>query len=308
MSASAWTPIDETAAKWTPVSEAPKLARDPNANVGPFAKPGEAERVMGEGLTPAQILANSARGPAMAAATVAPMLTGGASLPVQAAVTGLSGAAQSKLEGGSDKEALISGGIGAALPVAGSLLSKVTSHPAFVNLVHQVIPSLMKEDAGALFASIGSDANKVPVSLDNSSDAALKLMDWQKKTQLGPTLNKFLNRITNPKLGPLTYEEGRDFYSLLGNMSADEKLKMAAPIKYQLQTLVSGLKQDIGASAETVGRGADYYKAMGDYAKAARLQEFYEEAKKIGANTLKYAIPTGLAGYGAKTVIDAVTK
>ncbi len=68
--------------------------------------------------TALQMLKDSAMGPAMGAATIAPMLTAGASLPVQALVGAASGAAQSKLLGGSNKEAATSGAIGGALPVA----------------------------------------------------------------------------------------------------------------------------------------------------------------------------------------------
>jgi hypothetical protein len=91
---------------------------------GPFAKPGEAEKAMGEGATKSQLLMEAARGPALGAAAVAPMLTGGASLPVQAAVSGLSAAAQTKLEGGSNKAAGLSGAIGTAIPVAGHYASE----------------------------------------------------------------------------------------------------------------------------------------------------------------------------------------
>jgi hypothetical protein len=266
---------------------------------GPYTKPGEYEAWTGAHLSPKEALEEAARGPAMGAATVAPMLTGGASLPVQSGVMGLAGAAQSKLSGGSNEESLVSGGIGAALPFAGPVLGKLNE---ILN------PNAMKEAAGGLLQSVAHDANKIPVQLDNAGDAALKLMDWQKKTQLGPTLNKFLNRITNPKLGPLTYQEGRDFYSLLGNMSADEKLKMAAPIKYQLQELVSGLKQDIGSAADQVGRAADYYKGMGDYAKAMRLQEWYQTAKAEAIKAGKIAIPAGAGGYAVKRAIEVANQ
>ncbi len=80
-------------------------------------------------------------------------------------------------------------------------------------IASKLSPEAMKQSAGSLLQSVAKDANKVPVQLDNAGDAALRLMDWQKKTQLGPTVNKFLNRITNPNAGPLTYSEGRDFTS-----------------------------------------------------------------------------------------------
>ena len=80
--------------------------------------PGAAEKRMGQGFSPSQIVRNSLRGPALAAATVAPMLTGGASIPAEMLVSGLSGAAQSKLEGGSNMDAALAGGLGVAIPAA----------------------------------------------------------------------------------------------------------------------------------------------------------------------------------------------
>jgi hypothetical protein len=155
----------------------------------------------------------------------------------------------------------------------------------------KVVPSVMKERAGGLLQSVAHDANKIPVQLDNAGDAALKLMDWQRKTNLGPTVNKFLNRITNPKAGPLTYEEARDFYQVLGSLSADETMKMAPPVRRQLVQMVVGLKQDIGNAADQVGHAADYYKGLNDYHTAAKLQEWYDAAKK-------YAIPAALGAAG----------
>jgi len=158
-------------------------------------------------------------------------------------------------------------------------------------IAEKVVPSVMKQKAGGLLQSVAHDANKIPVNLDNAGDAALKLMDWQRKTNLGPTVNKFLNRITNPKAGPLTYEEARDFYQVLGSLSADETMKMAPPVRRQLVQMVVGLKQDIGNAADQVGHAADYYKGLNDYHTAAKLQEWYDAAKK-------YAIPAALGAAG----------
>lgn len=101
----------------------------------------------------------------------------------------------------------------------------------------------------------------------------------------------------------MTYEEARDYYSLLSKMSVEETNKLSGPVKFTLQKMTAGLKQDIGNAAESVGRGADYYKAMGDYASAARLQEWYDTAKKA----LKY----GAAAYGLGRVMklgDLITE
>lgn len=181
---------------------------------------------------------------------------------------------------------------------AGANIAKPYVADAATAIGNKVVPSMMKEQAAGILQSVAHDANKVPVQLNNAGDGALDLMDWQKKTQLGPTINKFLNRVTNPKLGPLTYEEARDFYQLLGKLSADETMKMAPPVRRSLTQMVVGLKQDIGDAADTVGRAADYYKGMGDYAKAARWGDFLDSAKDFVANKV---VPTALGGGGIAT-------
>ena len=172
----------------------------------------------------------------------------------------------------------------------------------------KIVPSVMKDKAAGLLQSVAHDANKIPVQLNNAGDGALQLMDWQKKTPLGGTLNKFLNRVTNPKMGAMTYEEARDWYQLLGKMSADETMKMAPPVRRSLTQMVVGLKADIGDAADQVGHAADYYKGLGDYAKASRLQEWYDNAgdvlKKYGIGAVAGALGVG----GAAKMYQSLTK
>lgn len=188
----------------------------------------------------------------------------------------------------------IGGVIGPAVVTAG--IAK--GAPMLADVAVDAMPAAAKARAGGLLQSVAHDANKVPVQLDNAGDSALKLMDWQKVTQLGPTVNKFLNRITNPKLGPLTYEEGRQFYQILGKMSVDETMKMAPPIRRELTGLVVGLKQDLGDAAAQVGKAADYYQGLGDYATAAKHQEWIDQAKSFLANETAKGIFKGI-GAGA---------
>jgi hypothetical protein len=160
-----------------------------------------------------------------------------------------------------------------------------------------------KQAAGALLQSVAKDANKVPVQLENSQDAAVRLMDWQKKTNLGPTINKFLNRITSPSQGLLTYEDARDFYQLLGKLSVDETNKLAPSVRRDVTQLVVGLKQDIGNAAATVGKAADYYQGLGDYATAAKYQGWLDSAKdfltKEGGKAIAKGVGAGAGGAAA---------
>jgi hypothetical protein len=156
------------------------------------------------------------------------------------------------------------------------------------------------ERAGQAFKAVKSVAGDVPVTIDAAQEPALRLMDWQKKTQLGPTINKFLNRVTNPKLGPLSYSEARDYYQLLGKLSAEETMKLAPAIRRDLTQMVIGLKDDIGSTAESVGLRPQYESAMKEYRNAKRIETGVEVLKKYGAKGAAAAVGGGLAGYAIK--------
>lgn len=93
-------------------------ALDPNFRYDPERK-GSGE--IGGGPDIATSLKDAARGPAYGAAVVAPMLTGGASLPIQMGVGAASGAAQSALGGDKASGIGTSAAIGAVLPLASEL-------------------------------------------------------------------------------------------------------------------------------------------------------------------------------------------
>lgn len=255
----------------------------------------------GDVVAPALAEAVPAIAPAMRAVTTAGRAITGAA-GTGAALQGVGDAAihprQMPGENDSDYQKRLLGD--AASAVGGG---SVAAHalPTVAGAVSDITPKSRMAEAGGLLQSVAHDANQIPVKLDNAGDAALKLMDWQKKTQLGPTVNKFLNRITNPKLGPMTYEEARQFYQVLGKLSSDETMKMAGPVRRDLVQMVTGLKQDIGAAADTVGRAGDYFKGMGDYATAAKHQGWYDMTKdavaKEGIGGLAKGI--GMAGAGA---------
>lgn len=139
----------------------------------------------------------------------------------------------------------------------------------------KLVPSVMKQRAGLIFNSVAQDAGNAPVALENSQEAAVRLMELQRSSNLGPVVNKFLNRITKPNAPPLTYNEARDFYSALGDLAWSEKLSIRPGVRYVMKNLASGLKQDIGDAAESVGRAGDYYQALGDYARAQQLKKAY---------------------------------
>lgn len=172
--------------------------------------------------------------------------------------------------------------------------------------VGELVPSIERAQAG--FKDVMGAARNNTVDFQNSQDSILKMVDWQKKTQLGPTINKFLNRVTSPKQGPLTYEEGRDFYQLLGKLSADEGSKLPPAVRFDLTRMVTGLKQDIGNSAAAAGKGAEYTQAMTEYHQAKQVQNWIQAGKDLGIDVMKYGIGGGLAGLAFKKGLDLTQK
>jgi hypothetical protein len=210
-----------------------------------------------------------------------------AAAPVAGIVTNVPGMEKSAAEG--DTSGVLghaaAGATLAASPLALESIAKLGLKAA------DAVPS--KARAVENFQDVMSVAKDKPVELANTQDAALKMIDWQKKTQLGPTVNKFLNRITNPKLGPLSYEEARDFSQLLGKLSAEDSSRLAPAVRFDLIRMVNGLKKDIGTTAEGVGKGAEYDAAMNEYRQASKLES---GAKTAGKMVVKYALP-GALGY-----------
>lgn len=168
------------------------------------------------------------------------------------------------------------------------------------NALRHFRPAAVKEQAGQLFSAVAKNANDAPVQLTRSGDQALELMKWQRTTQLGPTINKFLNRITAPNKGPLTYDEARQFYQVFGDMSVNEKLNLPGAVKFTLNRLRLGLKDDIGDTAAQAGKAAEYYKAMGDWSSAKRMEDVYSVIKKYAIRGALAAAGGGLIkeGYG----------
>lgn len=164
---------------------------------GPLTKPGEYEAWTGAHLSPSDTLKVSAQAPALGLATVAPLMTGGMSLPVQAAVGGLSGAAQTALEGGSGKASAASGAVGAVLPVAGHYVGE-----AMDPLARKLYQSALKPSTTIPAAKVGQIVDtalqeSIPVTETGVSKLANLIDDTNQKikdviaSDPTKTVNKF---------------------------------------------------------------------------------------------------------------------
>lgn len=131
------------------------------------------------------------------------------------------------------------------------------------------IPTTAK--AGKLFDEVMSAAKDVPVNLTRTQPAlerVAQLTDAGAPVQTAP--NKLLLR--SQTINPLSYQDARDFYSNISQLSAQDKLAMNGPMKRAVNSLRVALKDDIGDTASSVGKGPQYYKAMSQYKNALRLQ------------------------------------
>lgn len=218
--------------------------------------------------------------------TVPAVLSGGASVPVQSAVFGLTGAAQSKLEGGSNKDAAVSGAIGAAIPGAGALAKKAASY----------LPSAAR--AGQALQEVKSVAGEVPIDTAKAGNSALELYT---QSQRGATLPKVVNnlvrRLTAPEGAPITYAEAKDFQSNISSLSANEKMNLKPNTVRLLGQLNADLKDALESAADTEGKGQQFANAMKEYHSAMKLRGYSEAA-------ISHAWKVALGYLGAKEVAN----
>jgi len=216
----------------------------------------------------------------------APVLTGGASLPVQALVQGGAAAADTALQGGTGKQAAISGAIGAAIPPAATGLGA---------LLGGASGSALKQSAGKLFRVVDEAAANSNVVIDTSKPGNAALEIFQNKQaggELPQGIRRFVERATDPTK-PMSYQEARQFYSNLNRLSVKELTGLGDNTKRLLSNFVSALDDSIREAVEPIGQGENYAKAMQEYARGAQRSKLFEKVIK------KYVVPaavTGIAG------------
>lgn len=197
--------------------------------------------------------------------------------------------------------------VGGVLEAGTIPLSMVNPMEGASNKVADFIPTT--ENAAKLLNQVKADAGAVEVNLSRSKAElfrAKELADAAGKMPSG--LNKFLKRVTGPTVDqlskgkpvskPLTYNEARDIYTNITQLSADDKLKMSPVMKRQVALLAKALKADIGDAAEQVGQGAKYYAGMKEYSKAKKLADAAVKMREFFAKPLVKGISEGV-GLGA---------
>lgn len=144
----------------------------------------------------------------------------------------------------------------------------------------KALPSKARASAG--FAEVERAAANVPVDVSGPGTTALRMRELAGRGgQLPKVVKDFINRVTDPNKGPLTYQEARDFYSnASGRLSDAEAAKLKPNMKFWLGQFTRDLDGSIRDSAESVGKGQQYGQAMSEYRNAARLRSAAKEGAK----------------------------
>jgi polyhydroxyalkanoate synthesis regulator phasin len=157
-----------------------------------------------------------------------------------------------------------------------------------------------------LRAAVGDHPVEMTDGLSKATSRAQELAD--NGNTLPTSVRKFINRITDPDKGHLTYNEARDFLTKFGSMTADEAVKIAAPMKAQIQTMASELKSSIAQTAERAGKLEDFQSSMREYASAKKLQKVMDLVKQEGVKAAikgaAGAVGTVAGGYSAYKLIQ----
>lgn len=180
----------------------------------------------------------------------------------------------------------IKGTIGTALGLseAATIPSLVAAGPV-AKIASDSIPSA--KYAGKILESVMGDAAHAPVTPSAISDPLLRLNELgQRGSTVPKAARQLLTRLTDPEAGPLAYRESRDFASNISRLSSNEAQKVTPVVKKALGDLRTALHSDIGAAADTVGRGQDYSDAIREYANASRISDAGKKAIGWGAKGL----------------------
>lgn len=148
--------------------------------------------------------------------------------------------------------------------------------------------------AATKFARVANVANKVPVNVEGPGQVALRIQQLADRGGTAPRMvSKFLQRTTDPNQAAMTFDEGRDFYSNISRLSADEYGRLTGPIKREVGNLKAALDGSLREAAGSVGKGAEYGSAMKEYARAAKLRQLKES---LVDGLKRAALPAGGVG------------
>lgn len=169
----------------------------------------------------------------------------------------------------------------------------------------QALPNA--ERAGKTFQAVMGAAKSQPVDVNAAGQIALRVQELADRGASMPmVVRKFLNRITSPTAGPMTYDEARDFSSNISRLSANEYQRLSPVVARQVGELRVTLNRAVADAAQAAGKGADYADAMKEYAQAMKMRDVLNAAWEGGKRAFPYLGAAGAGGYLAKKFKDVL--
>ena len=161
--------------------------------------------------------------------------------------------------------------------------------------VRKAIPSA--ERAGATMNKLKEAIGTHPVEMTNElSKATSRAQELADNGNTMPVaVRKFINRVTDPEKGHLTYSEARDFMTKFGNMTSEEASRMAPSMKRQIQVIREALRDSVEETATRAGKLEQFQQSMREYQNSQRLQAVLDWAKDFSVKGIAQKAGAGAA-------------
>jgi hypothetical protein len=219
---------------------------------------------------------------------------------------GLTGAQEG---GGLPQQPTALGNLAEGLGVVGTQLASLGTPElggSAANAITEALPGAKAERAGQAFQEIKGAIGDHTVAMTDKLAGALG--DIKDAVDTGSTLpsviNKFVSRVADTEQGPLTYNEARQFYSNVSQLSASEKMAAKPADLRLINQFRVALGDTIKDTVDSAGKLEQFQKAMKDFSSAKNLSDF---GQKLIDALKKAAIPAAVGG-GAYAAYKDLTK
>lgn len=164
----------------------------------------------------------------------------------------------------------------AAAPIAAMAIAKGVSSGI------DAIPT--KASAAANLAKADAVAGSSLVDIKAASQAASQVQDFANAGGKMPmVVKKFINRINDPDLPPMTYTEARKFYSNATRLSTNEFSKLTPVMQREVGNFTRQLGDSIQDTANQAGVGTEHAAGISEYHNASRLSSALKSGAQFGA-------------------------
>ena len=186
--------------------------------------------------------------------------------------------------------------VGGVLPVAAEMAIPGPGVVRGAKAAVGMIPNAAR--AGEKFQEVMGAAKNVPIDVAEVGDVALRISKLAENGGSMPmSVRKLLYRLTDPKKGPLTYDDARDFASNISRLSVDEMKRIQPVVKREIAQLAAALNKANAEAAKLAGKGAEYKAAMREYARAMKLRDALDAVIRKAKQAALPAAGLGGAAY-----------